>query len=97
MEGGKLPKADARDSDIRGNGGSPAAARVRLGRGRRSAGCPRLGDVGEVSGRVRVVQAEGGLLHVLAVQALAVFVEAFDEAFSSGLLGREDRPGVIVL
>ena len=50
-----------------------------------------------VSARVRVVLAEGDLLHVLAVQALTVFVGAFDEALSRGLLGREDRHGVIIL
>ena len=80
MQGGELPKFDARDRDVWGDDGIPAAARVRLGRGRRSDGCPRLGGVSRVSGRVRVLRAEGGLLRVLPV-ILAVFVEAFEEAF----------------
>ena len=87
MQMGKLPKTDTIDGNIRRGEGGPVAARVRLGRGRQSAERPRLGGVGGVSARVRVVLAKGDLLHVLAVQAPTVFVEAFDEALSRRLLG----------
>ncbi len=90
MQVGKLPKADARDGNVRRGEGGPVAARVRLGRGRQNAGRLRREGVGGAGRRVRAVLAEGGLLHVLAIQTLAVFVEAGNEALSRGLLGRRD-------